>query len=398
MFCCYSRLIVFTVIGLFWALDMSAEVLNKKSWLEATKICTLLGSKNKGEVQREKINITIDVPDDLYWIGAIVNQTLWFEVAGSVQVTGQGEIVDPPLLLSCHFYCIGRRGDLFALMDERCHCQPLFPRVSGSSTQYQPATLPPSKINGSIRGDCVAFTRTVSADYHELLPCSMLLPPICQNGVMFENKNWSEAVTSCNGRPAASFTDLSKYEVSNGTIGWTGIRRQNYGRIWATDQGEDTRLFGCIAVNVSSGNASLHEFPCDTKLTPLCEPGTTFKGTPSNEATETSDTTDLAVGLASGFGVLVILIVVGVILLKRRNKLKARRSSKVSFQNKNYDVGMEGVNIPPLYAEVMEHGNSTDKTPQGNPRDSGGSDSTYDHARVQSLGRILTDDDYDHLQ
>lgn len=59
---------------------------------------------------------------------------------------------------------------------------------------------------------------------------------------------------------------------------------------------------------------------------------------------------------------------------------------------------MEGVNIPPLYAEVMEHGNSTDKTPQGNPRDSGGSDSTYDHARVQSLGRILTDDDYDHLQ
>lgn len=82
----------------------------------------------------------------------------------------------------------------------------------------------------------------------------------------------------------------------------------------------------------------------------------------------------------------------------RRNKLKARRSSKVSFHNKNYEVGMEGVNIPPLYAEVMEYGNSTDKTPQGNPRDSGGSDSTYDHARVQSLGRILTDDDYDHLQ
>lgn len=40
-----------------------------------------------------------------------------------------------------------------------------------------------------------------------------------------------------------------------------------------SDQGEDTRLFGCIAVNVSSGNASLEEFPCDTKLTPLCEPG-----------------------------------------------------------------------------------------------------------------------------
>lgn len=400
MFCCYSRLIVFSVIGLFCALDMSAEVLNKKSWQEATKICTLLGSKNTGEVQREKINITSDVPDDLYWIGAILNQTLWFLVSGSVQVTGPGEKVDPPFLLSCHFYCKGRGERYFALMDEICYCQqPTFLPSSGlKDTLYQNANVPPSEINGSIRGDCVAFTRTVSADYHELLPCSMLLPPICQNGVMFENKSWSEAVTSCNGIPAASFTDLSKYEVSNGTIGWTGIRRQNYGRIWATDQGEDTSLFGCIAVNVSSGNASLHEFPCDTKLTPLCEPGTTFKGTPSNEATETSDTTDLAVGLASGFGVLVILIVVGVILLKRRNKLKARRSSKVSFHNKNYDVGMEGVNIPPLYAEVMEHGNSTDKTPQGNPRDSGGSDSTYDHARVQSLGRILTDDDYDHLQ
>lgn len=398
MFCCYSRLIVFSVIGLFCALDMSAEVLNKKSWLDATRYCALLGSKNTGEVQREKINITSDVTDDLYWIGAIVNQTLWFLVLGSVQVTGQGEKVDPPFLLSCHFYCTGQGDRFFALMGEKCSCQLSYPEASGSSAQFLRASVPPSKINGSIRGDCVAFTRTVSADYHELLPCSTPLPPICQNGDMFESKSWSEAVTSCNGIPAASFTDLSKYEVSNGTIGWTGIRRQNYGRIWATDQGEDTRLFGCIAVNVSSGNASLHEFPCDTKLTPLCEPGTTFKGTPSNEATETSDTTDLAVGLASGFGVLVILISVGVILLKRRNKLKARRSSKVSFHNKNYDVGMEGVNIPPLYAEVMEHGNSTDKTPQGNPRDSGGSDSTYDHARVQSLGRILTDDDYDHLQ
>lgn len=291
MFCCYSRLIVFTVIGLFWALDMSAEVLNKKSWLEATKICTLLGSKNKGEVQREKINITIDVPDDLYWIGAIVNQTLWFEVAGSVQVTGQGEKVDPPFLLSCHFYCTGQGDRFFALMGEKCSCQQ--PEAPGSSALFLLASVPPSKINGSIRGDCVAFTRTGSADYHELLPCSTPLPPICQNGVMFENKSWSEAVTSCNGRPAAKFTELSQYNISNGTTGWTGITRQNYGRIWATDQGEDTRLFGCIAVNVSSGNASLHEFPCDTKLTPLCEPGTTFKGTPSNEATETSGSYEL---------------------------------------------------------------------------------------------------------
>lgn len=50
---------------------------------------------------------------------------------------------------------------------------------------------------------------------------------------------------------------------------------------------------------------------------------------------------------------------------------------------------MKGVNIPPLYAEVVDYVNCTDKTPQGNPRDSGG--------YVQSLGRI-TDDDYDHLQ
>lgn len=47
------------------------------------------------------------------------------------------------------------------------------------------------------------------------------------------NKNWTEAVTSCN-RPAARFNDLSAYNVDIGTTGWTGITRQNYGRIWAT--------------------------------------------------------------------------------------------------------------------------------------------------------------------
>lgn len=47
------------------------------------------------------------------------------------------------------------------------------------------------------------------------------------------NKTWIDAVTSCE-RPAASFSDLSKYNVTNGTTGWTGITRQNYGRIWAT--------------------------------------------------------------------------------------------------------------------------------------------------------------------
>lgn len=41
-----------------------------------------------------------------------------------------------------------------------------------------------------------------------------------------------------------------------------------------SDSREDTSLFVCLAVNVSSGNAiSLHEFPCDTNLTPLCEHG-----------------------------------------------------------------------------------------------------------------------------
>lgn len=35
-------------------------------------------------------------------------------------------------------------------------------------------------VVGSIQGDCVAFTRTVSANYHQLLSCSTLLPPICQ--------------------------------------------------------------------------------------------------------------------------------------------------------------------------------------------------------------------------
>lgn len=52
---------------------------------------------------------------------------------------------------------------------------------------------------------------------------------------------------------------------------WTVVLAQFFFSL--SDQGGDTRLFGCIAVNVSSGNASLHEFPCDTKLTPLCEPG-----------------------------------------------------------------------------------------------------------------------------
>lgn len=41
-----------------------------------------------------------------------------------------------------------------------------------------------------------------------------------------------------------------------------------------SDSREVTSLFGCIAVDVSSGTAtSLHEFPCDTNLTPLCEHG-----------------------------------------------------------------------------------------------------------------------------
>lgn len=397
MFDCHSRLVVFSVIGLFSALDMSAEVLKKRSWREAAQSCTLLGSSNTVEVQIEKINISSEVPDGLYWIGAIVNHTLWFQVLGSVEVTGPGDMVDPPYLLSCHLYC---SRTLFALMDKKCYCQQSNSAASGPrATRYLLASLIPEKINGGIQGDCVAFTRTVSANYHQLLPCSTLLPPICEIGEMgIPNKTWIDAVTSCK-RPAASFSDLSKYNVTNGTTGWTGITRQNYGRIWATDWRKGTSLFGCIAVNVSSGNAiSVHEFPCDTNLTPLCEHGTILKGY-TNEATENSDTSiSSAVGLASGFGLLVILIVVGVILLKRRNKLKARRSSKVSFHNKNYEVGMEGVNIPPLYAEVEECVNSTDKTPQGNPRDSGGSDRTYDHARVQSLGRILTDDDYDHLQ
>lgn len=47
------------------------------------------------------------------------------------------------------------------------------------------------------------------------------------------NKNWTEAVTSCI-IPAARFSDLSAYNVDIGTTGWTGITRQNYGRIWAT--------------------------------------------------------------------------------------------------------------------------------------------------------------------
>lgn len=403
MFGCHSRLVVFSVIGLLSALDMSAEVLSKRSWGEAAQSCTLLGSSNTEEVQIEKINISSEVRDSLYWIGAIVNHTLWLQVVGYAQVTGPGEIVDPPSLLSCHLYCNSNRQTeiSFALMNKRCYCQQQsFSAASGPrAIKYLRATLPPAKINGSIRGDCVAFTRTVSANNHQLLPCSTLLPPICESGEMsISNKNWTEAVTSCS-RPAAEFIVLSAYNVDIGTTGWTGITRQNYGRIWATDSREVTSLFGCIAVDVSSGTAtSLHEFPCDTNLTPLCEHGTILKGN-TNEATENSDTSiSSAVGLASGFGLLVILIVVGVILLKRRNKLKARRSSKVSFHNKNFEVGMEGVNIPPLYAEVEECVNSTDKTPQGNPRDSGGSDRTYDHARVQSLGRILTDDDYDHLQ
>lgn len=280
MFGCHSRLVVFSVIGLFSALDMSAEVLKKRSWREAAQSCTLLGSSNTGEVQIEKINISSEVPDALYWIGAIVNHTLWFHVLGSVKVTGQGVMVDPPSLLSCHLYCNskGQKEAYFALMDKRCHCQQQSPFSSApgqSAFQYLQTRLTPSKINGSIQGDCVAFTRTVSANYHQLLPCSTLLLPICESGVMnITNKNWTEAVTSCNDRPAASFSDLSTYNVAIGTTGWTGITRQNYGRIWVADSREVTSLFGCIAVDVSSGTAtSLHEFPCDTNLTPLCEHG-----------------------------------------------------------------------------------------------------------------------------
>eukprot|EP00105_Crassostrea_gigas_P011890 XP_011427723.1 PREDICTED: uncharacterized protein LOC105328511 [Crassostrea gigas] len=83
MFGCHSRLVVFSVIGLFSALDMSAEVLKKRSWREAAQYCTLLGSNNTATVQIEKINISSDVQDALYWIGAIVNHTFWFQVLGN---------------------------------------------------------------------------------------------------------------------------------------------------------------------------------------------------------------------------------------------------------------------------------------------------------------------------
>lgn len=392
------------MLGVFHALDMSAEVLDKRSWLEATQYCTLLGSNNTGDVLIEKINIPGDIADDQYWVGAIVNRTLWFEVSAvRVQVSGsEVEEVDPPFLLNCHFLCKGQGAMRFTLMGKQCSCQQQQIRTSQGFgvPLYLGTNFRPSRINGSIKGDCVAFTRTMSAEYHEMLPCGTMLPPICHNESMSQiSRNWTEAVTSCSVRPEVSFSVLSRYNITGGTTGWTGITRGSYGRIWATGPGEDSRLFGCVAVNVSTGSSSLLEFPCSTKLTPLCEQGAGSKETATNEATENIDTTtSLAVGLASGFGLLVILIVTGVFVLKRKNRLKARRSSKVSFHNKNYEVGMEGLNIPPMYAEVSEYVNGADKTPRGNPRDSGGSESTYDHARVQSPGRILSDDDYDHLQ
>lgn len=77
------------------------------------------------------------------------------------------------------------------------------------------------------------------------------------------------------------------------------------------------------------------------------------------------------------------------------------RKTSATFHNSNYETEMDAT-IPAEYAEV-----NYDVTSPGNAR----TDDTYDHARIQSLGRVLVDrrevfgpssvqgldDDYDHI-
>lgn len=75
--CCFH-----TVQSDFNNVKLILSVLDKRySWEQASKSCILLGSNNLGEVQIQKINISKDIPGELYWIGAI-DQSIWFEYLG----------------------------------------------------------------------------------------------------------------------------------------------------------------------------------------------------------------------------------------------------------------------------------------------------------------------------
>nr|XP_022318332.1 uncharacterized protein LOC111121367 isoform X2 [Crassostrea virginica] len=205
-------------------------------------------------------------------------------------------------------------------------------------------------------------------------------------------------------RPISSFNDLLRYNITTGDRRWTGIRRITVLK-WSGSVDSDT-LFDCLAVNIAS--MSLVQVSCDTELPSLCENGS-ISTTSVNEGIgfdgsinegQTVKFNALAVGLVFGGVLLGTLIAMGVVLVKRRKQTKMRKTS-ATFHNSNYETAMDAT-IPAEYAEV-----NYDVTSPGNAR----TDDTYDHARIQSLGRVLVDrrevfgpssvqgldDDYDHI-
>ncbi|XP_022318332.2 uncharacterized protein LOC111121367 isoform X2 [Crassostrea virginica] len=404
MNCLDSIHILIILLTIFRAnLSMSVTILDKRySWEQASKSCILLGSNNLGEVQIQKINISKDIPGELYWIGAI-NQSIWFEYQGDQRRNCRvAQLTSVCPSNPCNFDCTEQISD----DDGQCFCKEDGNPTTRFVSQYMRWFTPPSNINGSIRGDCVAFTKTAQTGYHEVLPCSTQLSPICSNGFnpAIQPCDWFQAVRLCNSRPISSFNDLLRYDIATEGQGWTGIRRITVLK-WSGSVDSDT-LFDCLAVNITS--MSLVQVSCDTELPSLCENGS-ISTTSVNEGIgfdgsinegQTVKFNALAVGLVFGGVLFGTLIAMGVVLVKRRKQTKMRKTS-ATFHNSNYETAMDAT-IPAEYAEV-----NYDVTSPGNAR----TDDTYDHARIQSLGRVLVDrrevfgpssvqgldDDYDHI-
>ncbi|XP_061174967.1 uncharacterized protein LOC133184120 [Saccostrea echinata] len=421
MFCRSSgciKIIILLLGNLYELTQATIEVSSvNRTWSEASRRCLLFGSNNTGDVQINKINIPSTLSDGLYWIGATV-KSAWFEFLGNyspdvgrvgVDGTSMNNFNDP--IYDCYFKCRESENLFFALMKKKCYCFSSLPSDSQRSNlpkvyHYLVNNRNPSKIMGSLRGDCVAFSKPNGTEgFHEVLDCETRLPPLCQSEIGKSNSPWLSAVNNCSGVVQSSFS-VQYLNVAVGGPWWTGITRRSI-KEW-DDGSKDTSLFGCLAVKIPASEIPLQEVLCDNKLPSLC-----IKGTVEGKS-ETKDSNDemtmtIAISVTATCVFLVLLIFVGVAFWKiKHNKTNSKIARMPSVHNQNYEGEMEGAIIPHLYAEV-ERNNIYSGVSSSNQNNS--ADDTYDHCKIQSMGRTLvvpadlydsvnnvtSDKDYDYL-
>ncbi|XP_062573577.1 uncharacterized protein LOC134235465 [Saccostrea cucullata] len=411
MFCRFSTCIkiVIILVESFELTHATIEVsLVTRTWPEAADHCLLFGSNNTGDVSIDKINIPRTLSDGVYWIGGIV-KSAWFEFHGncSLNVTGLNgtslyNSIDS--ILDCYLKC--RDSGNFAIVDQTCYCF-LSPPSSGQRGNLQRVfhyfviNRNPSKIKGSIRGDCVAFTNKAE-DFHEVLDCKTRLPPLC-DGISNSSSSWESAVNNCSGVVLSSFT-VNYENIASGGSWWTGIARRSI-RQW-TEGSNSVALFGCLALNRTGNVTSLQEILCDTTLQSLCIKGSITK---EIETKNSNDDMIVAISVTATSVFIVLLIFLSVVLWKIKNNKKSNIVRIPSVHNQNYEGEREDDIIPPVYAE-LERQNIYSGVSSSNQN--GRADHIYDHTKIQSMGRTLVvpgdlydsvnnvncDKDYDNLQ